>query len=101
MGEESHPLLHASFQSNLSDPDRFMELIRNNSKEAAGGAILSLDGILETYPGKQPPLTPFKPPIKIKIHTKHRKAFYGNSIKMLKIRQARLPTHFREKKKHL
>ena len=47
MGEESHPLLHASFQSNLSDPDRFMELIRNNSKEAAGGAILSLDNISE------------------------------------------------------
>ena len=47
MGEESHPLLHASFQSNLSDPDRFMELIRNNSKEAAGGAILSLDNTSE------------------------------------------------------
>ena len=47
MGEESHPLLHASFQSNLSDPDRFMELIRHNSKEAAGGAILSLDNISE------------------------------------------------------
>ena len=35
------------FKSNLSDPDRFMELIRNNSKEAAGGAILSLDDISE------------------------------------------------------
>ena len=48
MGEESHPLLHhASFQGNLSDPDRFMELIRTNSKEDAGGAILSLDNISE------------------------------------------------------
>lgn len=67
------------------------------TKPLSGSVFLHRCGILETYPGKQPPLTPFKPPIKIKIHTKYRKAFYGNSIKMLKIRQARLPTHFREK----
>ena len=71
------------------------------TKPLSGSVLLHRLSILETYPGKQSPLTPFKPPIKIKIHTKHRKAFYGNSIKMLKIRQARLPTHFREKKKHL
>ena len=45
--EESHPLLHASFQSDLSDPDRFMEFIRNNSKDAVGWAILSLDNVSE------------------------------------------------------
>ena len=43
------------------------------TKPLSGSVLLHRLGILETYPGKQPPLTPFKSPIKIKIHTKHRK----------------------------
>lgn len=34
---------NASFQSNLKDPARFMELIRNNRNDTVGCVILSLD----------------------------------------------------------